>query len=268
MRISKSTKTSVKASTDKCSYAYWQEEIMDERLAGLDSDAKYEEYLKWKNNNCKDVEAYGVKASTISNTDISKMSTTELFNYIHDDMKESFAPEGNWIRKFCDISGISRDDADANYWHNTEIPNNPTANRKIIDYLKGIDACREVKASIDSDINRYKKSLEKKAAKSGVYENFGADEIRKLRDKYSVYQDDVTDYRTAQHNLNSLNSFEDWCANYVGATTANDKVLKHIKAAIDILGKSGDKSDVTKDSIANLATVLFDIQSGTDTKKK
>ena len=368
MRISKSTKTSVKASTDKCSYAYWQEEIMDERLAGLDSDAKYEEYLKWKNNNCKDVETCGVKASTISNTDISKMSTTELFNYIHDNMKETFAPgpEESWIRKFCDVSGISRDEADANYWHNTEIPNNPTANRKIIDYLKSINACGDVKAartakekflgtalledrgdgkihlynfpvapndrcrymwnntmfpttwntideainaiettlgvrvdreqiihptdastelylygtnkaimstttvaaSIDSDINRYKKSLEKKAAKSGVYENFGADEIRKLRDKYSVYQDDVTDYRTAQHNLNSLNSFEDWCANYVGATTANDKALKYIKAAIDILGKSGDKSDVTKDSIANLATVLFDIQSGTDTKKK
>lgn len=127
---------------------------------------------------------------------------------------------------------------------------------------------KTVVASIDSDINRYKKSLEKKAAKSGVYENFGADEIRKLRDKYSVYQDDVTDYRTAQHNLNSLNSFEDWCANYVGATTANDKALKHIKAAIDVLGKSGNKDSVTMDSIANLATVMFDIQSGADIKKK
>lgn len=43
-------------------------------------------------------------------------------------------------------------------------------------------------------------------------------------------------------------------------TASTDKALQHIKAAIDILGKSGDKSDVTKDSIANLATVMFDIQ--------
>lgn len=43
--------------------------------------------------------------------------------------------------------------------------------------------------------------------------------------------------------------------------SANDQALQHIKAAIDILGKSGDKSDVTKDSIANLATVMFDIKA-------
>lgn len=135
-----------------------------------------------------------VTASVVSNTDISKMSTTELFNYIHDNMKESFAPESNWIRKFCDVSGISKDDADANYWHNTEIPNNPTANRKIIDYLKGVDACEDIKAS-----------------------------------------------------------------------TSTDKALKHIKAAIDILGKSGNKDAVTKDSIANLATVMFDIKASTVT---
>ena len=131
-----------------------------------------------------------VKASIVSNTDISKMSTTELFNYIHDNMKESFAPEGNWIRKFCDVSGISRDEADANYWHNTEIPNNPMANRKIIDYLKGVDACEDIKSS-----------------------------------------------------------------------TSTDKALQHIKAAIDILGKSGNKDDVTKDSIANLAVVMLDLNN-------
>lgn len=49
------------------------------------------------------------------------------------------------------------------------------------------------------------------------------------------------------------------------ATTSTDKALQHIKAAIDILGKSGDKSDVTKDSIANLATVMFDIKASTVT---
>lgn len=45
--------------------------------------------------------------------------------------------------------------------------------------------------------------------------------------------------------------------------STTDKALQHIKAAIDILGKSGDKSDVTKDSIANLATVMFDIKAST-----
>lgn len=118
----------------------------------------------------------------------------------------------------------------------------------------------EVKASIDSDIAKYKKSLEAKAAKSGIYENFGAAEIRKLKEKYSELPDDDTDSSTAERNRRSISSFEDWCASYVGANTSTDKALKHIKAAIDILGKSGDKSDITKDSIANLATVMFDLK--------
>ena len=42
--------------------------------------------------------------------------------------------------------------------------------------------------------------------------------------------------------------------------SADDQALQHIKAAIDILGKSGQKDEVTKDSIANLATVMFDIK--------
>ena len=43
--------------------------------------------------------------------------------------------------------------------------------------------------------------------------------------------------------------------------SAQDQALTHIKAAIDILGKSGKKDDITKDSIANLATVMFDIKA-------
>ena len=42
--------------------------------------------------------------------------------------------------------------------------------------------------------------------------------------------------------------------------SANDRALTHIKAAIDILGKSGQKDDVTKDSIANLGVVMFDLK--------
>lgn len=43
--------------------------------------------------------------------------------------------------------------------------------------------------------------------------------------------------------------------------SANEQALTHIKAAIDILGKSGNKDDVTKDSIANLGLVMFDLKS-------
>ena len=31
------------------SYEYWRENVMDERLEYLDSDEKYELYLKWYN---------------------------------------------------------------------------------------------------------------------------------------------------------------------------------------------------------------------------
>ena len=121
-----------------------------------------------------------------------------------------------------------------------------------------------VKASIDSDITKYKKSLEAKAAKSGIYENFGAAEIRKLKEKYSELPDDNTDPRTAERNRRSIDSFESWCENFdlssIKSSTDTDKALQHIKAAIDILGKSGNKDDITKDSIANLSVVMFDLK--------
>ena len=45
------------------------------------------------------------------------------------------------------------------------------------------------------------------------------------------------------------------------STIDTDKALQHITAAIDILGKSGKKDDVTKDIIANLAVVAMDIKA-------
>lgn len=47
----------------------------------------------------------------------------------------------------------------------------------------------------------------------------------------------------------------------IRASTSTDKALQHITAAIDILGKSGKKDEVTKDIIANLAVVAFDMKS-------
>ena len=40
-------------------------------------------------------------------------------------------------------------------------------------------------------------------------------------------------------------------------SSANDKALSHIKAAIDILATRND--EVSKDSIANLGVVMFDL---------
>ncbi len=70
------------------------------------------------------------------------------------------------------------------------------------------------KASVDTDIAKYKKALQAKASKRGLYENFGQDEIRKLNDKYRTLPDGDTDYRTAERNRNSIKEFEDWCGSY------------------------------------------------------
>ena len=83
-----------------------------------------------------------------------------------------------------------------------------------------VTASRKIKSSIDSDIAKYKKALQNKAKRGGIYENFGQAEIRKLRDKYSELPDGDTDVRTAERNYNSIREFEDWCVNYVGASTS------------------------------------------------
>ena len=51
----------------------------------------------------------------------------------------------------------------------------------------------------------------------------------------------------------------------VKSSTSTDKALKHIKAAIDILAT--ENSEIAKDSIANLATVMFDIKGSTKIDK-
>ena len=125
-----------------------------------------------------------------------------------------------------------------------------------------------VKASIDTDIKKYKSALERKAAKSGIYENFGAAEVRKLRDKYSEVQDDDTDYATAEHNRRSIDSFESWCDNFdldsIKSSSDTDKALQHIKAAIDILAQSAKNDEVARDSIANLGVVMLDLRGSKD----
>lgn len=69
----------------------------------------------------------------------------------------------------------------------------------------------------------------------------------------AIYLDDL--YMDIDNEINSRKSVKG-----CNATTDTDKALQHIKAAIDILGKSGMKDDVTKDSIANLGVVMFDLK--------
>lgn len=45
----------------------------------------------------------------------------------------------------------------------------------------------------------------------------------------------------------------------VKASTNNDKAIKHIKAAIDILASDAKTNEVARDSIANLGVVMFDL---------
>ena len=63
-----------------------------------------------------------------------------------------------------------------------------------------------------------------------------------------------------QYDEDIKNGKVDACGDIKGSTST-DKALQHIKAAIDILGKSGNNDAVTKDSIANLGVVMFDIKA-------
>ena len=65
------------------------------------------------------------------------MNTTELFNYFHDELKEVIE-DMHWAEKFREISGVSKEETDACYWHNKEIDNDEVANKKLIDYIRSL----------------------------------------------------------------------------------------------------------------------------------
>ena len=65
------------------------------------------------------------------------MNTTELFNYFHDELKE-VVQDKHWAEKFREITGISKEETDACYWHNKEIKKNDDANQKLIDYISSL----------------------------------------------------------------------------------------------------------------------------------
>ena len=51
-----------------------------------------------------------------------------------------------------------------------------------------------------------------KAKENGIYENFGQEEVRNIRDKFI----DLSDYSNKMNdNRNKLDAFDKWCMNYM-----------------------------------------------------
>ena len=69
---------------------------------------------------------------------------------------------------------------------------------------------QEIK-SIKNMSELFKKQLIRRAEKSGIYENFGQKEVRKLTDMIGPNL-----YTAPQKVRNILFSFNDWCMNYTG----------------------------------------------------
>lgn len=64
---------------------------------------------------------------------------------------------------------------------------------------------------IDTAISRAKKMLIDKAKKIGIYENFGAKEVKEIKDKFI----DVCDYSTEMNgNRKKVDGFNNWCMEY------------------------------------------------------
>jgi len=62
-------------------------------------------------------------------------------------------------------------------------------------------------------IEEFKQKMILKAKKKGLYENFGQDEIRKLKDKYQYNPYGSPKEREDAKHIDAL---EMWCMNYTG----------------------------------------------------
>ena len=123
--------------------------------------------------------------------------------------------------------------------------------------MRIVKSNKTVKASTKITEQLKKQIFEDLEAMGGYFNYDRA--VDEVMSDYSLSKDDaesiVWDF-TIQPNVE--------CCSDVKASkklSANDQALQHIKAAIDILGKSGNKDAVTKDSIANLGVVMFDLKS-------
>ena len=64
---------------------------------------------------------------------------------------------------------------------------------------------------VDTAISRAKSMLIEKAKKDGLYENFGQNEVRAIKEKFV----DLCDYSTEMNTIRSkIDRFDEWCMNY------------------------------------------------------
>lgn len=113
--------------------------------------------------------------------------------------------------------------------------------------------------------NAYTTGSTKSEAKQNVFDELSNDEQDDTVDAVvSITEEEYNKgYSEFHDGERSLKDYSVEACGTVKASknlSANEQALTHIRAAIDILGKSGQKDDITKDSIANLATVMFDIK--------
>ena len=71
-------------------------------------------------------------------------------------------------------------------------------------------------ATLLNDINKAKQRLIKQYHKRGLSENFGQNEVRKLRDNYG------TDY-TWQRKTQPIDDFDKWCMNFTSQQVYSNK---------------------------------------------
>ncbi len=71
--------------------------------------------------------------------------------------------------------------------------------------------------TLKTDIKNYKRKLINEASKKGLFENFGQNEVRKLKDKH-INSSSYTDEMNEKRDL--IRSFDEWAINF------DDKQLK------------------------------------------
>ena len=124
--------------------------------------------------------------------------------------------------------------------------------------MRIVKSNKTVKASnkIYSGKKLTKEQVKDKWDTTALYIDFGDSDAMCQDNGYTLEQ--VLDYMDQGYPV-----YVDACGNIKASKklSANDQALTHIKAAIDILGKSGNKDAVTKDTIANLGVVMLDLKS-------
>ena len=65
--------------------------------------------------------------------------------------------------------------------------------------------------NIETDIKRYKKQLINKAKKKGLFENFGLNEVMKLKDNYPYLNVGCSE---EYKNSDLIDDFEEWASSF------------------------------------------------------